>query len=230
VPVGDEVIYVGGFGRRGPLDLVQALQPDGRLTDLPPLPSARGSLAAVALGDSLFALGGRDTERVLNDVLVLDLAGDGTWAALPRMSAAREAAAAVRLGGTLYVLGGRDATGRVLASVESLTLTDTNDDAEDAPTADALRLAPNYPNPFDESTTIPFAVPGSSSGATVRLTVFDLQGRLVATLVDAPLPPGRHRVHWDGRTSAGTPARSGVYFYRLQHEGRMVYAMMTLVR
>ncbi|NBC18547.1 MAG: T9SS type A sorting domain-containing protein, partial [Bacteroidetes bacterium] len=231
VTVDDRVVFVGGFGRLGPLDLVQMLHPDGQLSDLPALPEARGGLAAVALGDSIIALGGRiTTDRALDDVLVLDLSGGGAWEPMPRMNEARTSAAAVRVGGTLYVIGGRNATGRVLDTVESLTLSDTNDAADDQPTRHRLRLGQNYPNPFSGTTTITFSVPTTSSQAPVHLAIYDLQGRHVATLVRGTLPPGTHQVRWDGRTSAGNPVSSGVYFYRLQHEGRTVHAMMTLVR
>ena len=54
----------------------------------------------------------------------------------------------------------------------------------------------------------------------VRLDIFDVAGRHLATLVDGPRAPGDHEVAWDGTTGSG-PARAGVYFARLRTpEGR----------
>jgi hypothetical protein len=77
--------------------------------------------------------------------------------------------------------------------------------AESAPLAFALE--PNQPNPFALRTTIRYAVPTKSH---VRLEVFDLAGRRVATLVDADRDPGRHAAVFEGRDLA-----SGVYFVRM---------------
>jgi len=69
-------------------------------------------------------------------------------------------------------------------------------------------LAQNRPNPFDASTTIRFVLPDSRR---VRLGVFDVAGRRVASLVDGVRGPGAHSVAW---TPGALP--SGVYFYRLE--------------
>jgi hypothetical protein len=78
-----------------------------------------------------------------------------------------------------------------------------------APTA----LGPNYPNPFNPSTTIAFRL---AEAGTVDLRVFDVAGRLVRTLVSGRLDDGDHLVPWQGRDDAGRPVASGVYFYRLE--------------
>jgi hypothetical protein len=69
-------------------------------------------------------------------------------------------------------------------------------------------LAQNYPNPFNPVTNIRFTVPRSGH---VRLAVFDLLGREVASLVDSELPAGSYTVQWDGAGVA-----SGMYLYRMQ--------------
>jgi uncharacterized lipoprotein YddW (UPF0748 family) len=69
-------------------------------------------------------------------------------------------------------------------------------------------LAQNYPNPFNPVTNITFAIPQT---VRVRLAVFDLLGREVASLVDSELPPGAYTVQWDGSTAA-----SGMYLCRMQ--------------
>ncbi|QXD16905.1 T9SS type A sorting domain-containing protein [Rhodocaloribacter litoris] len=86
----------------------------------------------------------------------------------------------------------------------------------------AFTLGANYPNPFGPETTIPFALPRH---ATVRLAVYDLAGRRVATLADGDFPPGFHEVTWDARALA-----SGVYLVRLEAGDFVQSRKLTLVR
>lgn len=90
-----------------------------------------------------------------------------------------------------------------------------------------LELAPNYPNPFNPSTRVAFGVPEAGQ---VRLEIFDITGRRVATLVDERVAAGWHEVTWRGRDGAGRAVASGVYIYRLEAGGRSVARRMVLVR
>ena len=74
-------------------------------------------------------------------------------------------------------------------------------------------LEGNYPNPFNPTTTIQFDVPESSG---VRLEVYDMMGRRVATLVDGSYSAGRHQVQWNATNDAGERVASGIYIYRMQ--------------
>lgn len=74
-------------------------------------------------------------------------------------------------------------------------------------------LFQNRPNPFRGTTAIRFALP---KGSVVRLEVFDVQGRRVATLANAYLPAGYHVVEWDRRTEGGAQLRAGIYHYRIR--------------
>jgi photosystem II stability/assembly factor-like uncharacterized protein len=76
----------------------------------------------------------------------------------------------------------------------------------------SLFLAPARPNPVAHGTAIRFGLP---SAGRVSLRVFDVQGRVVAALVDGALPAGTHDARWDTR-AAGRPLPSGVYFVRLE--------------
>jgi len=75
-----------------------------------------------------------------------------------------------------------------------------------------LLLEQNRPNPFNPSTAIRFHLP---EAGRVRLDVFDVRGRLVATIVDGRLPAGNHVAEWDGRDATGGACSSGVFFCRL---------------
>jgi uncharacterized repeat protein (TIGR01451 family) len=87
---------------------------------------------------------------------------------------------------------------------------------------DQYELKQNYPNPFNPQTQITFGVPTSGD---VRLAVYDVLGRQVATLVDGFKPEGRHTVTFDASRLA-----SGMYLYRLDAGTHRVTRMMTLLR
>lgn len=75
-----------------------------------------------------------------------------------------------------------------------------------------FELRQNYPNPFNPSTSITYSVPEASR---VRIAIFDVLGRYVATLVAANSDPGTFSVSWDGNDHAGRPAATGVYVCRM---------------
>jgi len=81
---------------------------------------------------------------------------------------------------------------------------------EDVPTA--VALLGNYPNPFNPSTTISFALPRAMD---VRLDVYSLRGLRVKRLLHGEQGAGRHHVVWDGTDHAGKTVASGVYMTRL---------------
>jgi PKD repeat protein len=74
----------------------------------------------------------------------------------------------------------------------------------------------NYPNPFNPSTTISFRIPEASQ---VRVEVYDILGKRVATLMDGNISAGTHSVVWNGNDSYGNSVGSGFYFYRITVNG-----------
>ena len=76
-------------------------------------------------------------------------------------------------------------------------------------------LLTSYPNPMNPLTHIEYRLPEASS---VRLGIYDLEGRLVTILVDRRQGPGLQSVTWDGQTDAGMQAASGTYLIRLETE------------
>jgi hypothetical protein len=93
-------------------------------------------------------------------------------------------------------------------------LQNTVDEPTGTPTiAHRNSLSQNYPNPFNPSTSIEFTVRDRTK---VSLSVYDVSGKLVRTLLNEERTPGEvHQVTWDGRNDAGQSVSSGVYFYRL---------------
>jgi subtilisin family serine protease len=94
----------------------------------------------------------------------------------------------------------------------------------------SLGLGSNIPNPFRGATTISYSLNGVADNRTVRLRIFDVSGRLVATLHDGATSPGQHAATWDGTRSDGRAAGNGIYFYRLESGTKSVARRMILVR
>jgi len=92
----------------------------------------------------------------------------------------------------------------------------------------AFTLSQNYPNPFNPTTTISFDIPEENKN--VKLSVYDLRGRHVATLIDSDLEPGNHKIIWDGRNDRGEVVSSGVYFYTIKTGDHVATRKMTVVR
>jgi hypothetical protein len=89
-----------------------------------------------------------------------------------------------------------------------------------------LALEQNRPNPFNPRTTIHFSL---ATAGPVRLRVYDVRGRSVATLADGAYAAGAHDVVWNGRTREGVAAAAGVYWYRLEASGTQAARRMILL-
>ncbi|MBD3217750.1 MAG: T9SS type A sorting domain-containing protein, partial [candidate division Zixibacteria bacterium] len=88
-------------------------------------------------------------------------------------------------------------------------------------------LNQNYPNPFNPETTISFELPADSK---VELTIYNILGEKVSTLVNEFKPAGAYEVIWNGTRDDGSTVSSGIYFYRL-NTGDFVKSMkMTLMK
>ncbi len=88
-------------------------------------------------------------------------------------------------------------------------------------------MGQNYPNPFNPATTIPFSI---KSEAEVKLTVYDVSGRLVRRLIDKRLPAGSYEAAWNGRDGGGRGMASGVYFAKLRAGSFCSVKKMVLMR
>lgn len=91
-----------------------------------------------------------------------------------------------------------------------------------------FQLFQNYPNPFNPNTTIRFILSRSSR---ITLIIYDVNGKEVMRLVDnQTLHAGEHEVSWDGKTSEGNVAASGIYFYKLNAGTKSFVRRMLLIR
>jgi hypothetical protein len=74
-------------------------------------------------------------------------------------------------------------------------------------------LEQNYPNPFNPNTTINFTL---SSESNVKLSVYDMTGKLIKELISTSMQIGNHNIEWDGTDDSGGKVGAGVYLYQLQ--------------
>ena len=89
------------------------------------------------------------------------------------------------------------------------------------------RLLPNYPNPFNGSTTIRYYLPAA---AAVHLDVYDIQGRRVRRLERGHITPGEHVIVWDGRNETENTVASGPYIVTLFGEEFFLSQRIFMVR
>ena len=90
-----------------------------------------------------------------------------------------------------------------------------------------FELKQNYPNPFNSETLIKYQLPVE---AQVSLTIMNVLGQHVITLVDEFRPVGFYEIGWDGSDSNGNPAGSGIYLYKIQAGDNTELKKMTLLR
>jgi len=88
-------------------------------------------------------------------------------------------------------------------------------------------LGPAAPNPAQEGTEFRIGLPRATS---IDFALYDLRGRKVRDLARGDLPAGEHLVPWDGRDRTGTRVPSGLYFYRLRVENRVLSGRIVMAR
>jgi hypothetical protein len=101
-----------------------------------------------------------------------------------------------------------------------------NDDDTQSPEPVDFGLS-NYPNPFNPETVIGFIAP---QAGTARLSVFNVKGQRVKTLYDGFVSKGHRSIVWDGQDERGTAVSSGVYFVRVEMNGRSQTHKMILMK
>jgi hypothetical protein len=91
-------------------------------------------------------------------------------------------------------------------------------------------VAKNYPNPFNATTIINFVIPYHLSNSETYLTIFDVQGKVIAHLIDQRLPAGNYLTKWNATNDQGELVSSGLYFYQVRVGEHRVVGKMHLVK
>jgi len=92
---------------------------------------------------------------------------------------------------------------------------------------DDMVLIQNYPNPFNPETTIEVRL---KEETFVILTIYNLSGQIVKHLISGMKSAGVHKILWDSRDNNGRFVTSGIYFYKLQKDGKILKKKMILIR
>lgn len=79
-----------------------------------------------------------------------------------------------------------------------------------------FNLAQNYPNPFNGITNIEYTLPNASF---IHLSIYNLKGELINTLINYEMNTGKHNIHWDGTNNLGNIVSSGIYIYTFNTKG-----------
>ncbi len=103
-----------------------------------------------------------------------------------------------------------------------------------APLPKTFELNQNYPNPFNPVTVISYTLHGTGGLGEIPprtvLSVYNVLGQKVITLVDEVQPPGTYSVEWDGTSSSGRAVASGIYLYRLERGSEQDVKKMILLK
>lgn len=117
---------------------------------------------------------------------------------------------------TFAVLAGDDlddlTRNSVAAQAKYNEITEVDSEPSRKETVQHFELSANFPNPFNQATVVRYQLPETS---WLKISVFDIQGRLVDRLVEQEQAAGRYSVQWQGKNIAGQAVPSGVYFLQM---------------
>lgn len=136
----------------------------------------------------------------------------------------------------LYYKGSGDAVGDIylkgcvindtLYGDTTNVVTSVKDLSENTPKD--FELYPNYPNPFNPSTSISFKINNSQ---TISLVIYDLMGKEVKRLIDNEFHySGSYKTNWNGKNTSNQSVASGVYYFRLIGDGIIITRSMVLMK
>jgi hypothetical protein len=128
----------------------------------------------------------------------------------------------------LLTISGVLLDGTALAGTDCILIKDKDPDIPGISESNAPVLGLAIPNPFNPTTRIRYDVP--ARGGKVTLRIYDVEGRLVRTLVNEHQSPGQKIATWHGRNAQGQSVATGVYFYRMTAPGFEMTRKMILLK
>jgi type IX secretion system substrate protein len=118
-------------------------------------------------------------------------------------------------------------TNKIVASVSDNQYTSYQKWIVEVVPAKKYELSQNYPNPFNGTTTIPFEL---QKDGNVNITIYDVLGRKVKTLINKPYTFGKHTISWDGTDANGIEVVSGIYFYSIKTNNFKKYRRLLIIK
>ena len=101
----------------------------------------------------------------------------------------------------------------------------SNDEINQLP--HAFNLYNNYPNPFNPVTTLRYDLP---EDALVNITIYDIMGRIVRTLINSQQNAGFKSIQWNANNDAGSPLSAGLYLYKVETDNFVQTRKMILLK
>ena len=202
------------------LDVVEEYDPaSDAWTTKQVLPIARLGLTACEFNRKIYAIGGSDgifDRPGMSTVEEYDPATN-KWEPRDGMPTPRVWHTSCAVAGKIYTFGGTTDgyfTGMV-ATTEVYTLSTTNVERNsmDKMTPEIFTLTPNFPNPFNPTTTIEYSL---AQPGRVRVSIYNLFGQHIRTLVDEEQNTGVHTHVWNATDEGGDRVSSGIYLYRIE--------------
>lgn len=226
-------VYVIG-GRAGPsTDANERYDPVAN-TWLPraALPTARSAMAMAPFDGRIYCSGG-EVPQLFGVTELYDPVANA-WNCAESMPIPRHGVAAVTLDDRILVpaggvVQGLDPTNIVDSFVPEALVPVADPTVDSVPAPVALRLLPPRPNPFSAHTRLRLAL---ARDVRVTLSIHDVTGRLVRTLIEGTVRPGAgvYDVTWDGRDARGHALGSGRYYARCRASGRLTTTSLSLLR
>lgn len=166
--------------------------------------------------DSLLTAAGISEENL---VIAYYDSAKAKWHALPtEIDKTKKVATAITNHFSLWMLTDKN-NSEIISNVDEHT--------ENNSIPSEFKLHQNYPNPFNPTTIIRYELKQASF---VTLTVYNLLGQRVRTLVHSEMPAGSYDVMWDARSDSGAPVASGIYLYRIKAGNFSEIKKMVLIR
>ncbi len=121
---------------------------------------------------------------------------------------------------------GQAGPGKLVLSAIDFTVNPTDNEVVEVAPSKAM-LQGNYPNPFNPTTTIKYNAPVNGN---VNVSVYNVKGQLVKTLVNEHKAAGEHSIVWNGEDNNGQQTTSGIYFYKMTSGNRTETQKMIMVK
>jgi flagellar hook assembly protein FlgD len=132
---------------------------------------------------------------------------------------------------SLFIDNGTIVKKYLLSQIDSITffvpITAIKGEGSDQVLLAKFSVTQNYPNPFNPSTKIQFQLPGAGK---VRLTVYDINGRLIKEIFSGNKQAGQYTFEWNGQNSNGVKVSTGVYFYSVEYNSTLLTKKMIYLK
>jgi len=219
--VNDNIYLIGGWGS----NLVEEYNViSSKWHSKSTLPVATGG-GGVAVDDSLiYIIGGRSTD--FNEFQCYNTKTD-LWTLLTPMPTPREGLVSAIVNKKVYSITGSAPSGfpYISANEEAKDIISDANITYNQPVE--FYLYQNYPNPFNPGTRIEYSL---KKPEKVSLSIYNLQGKEIKTLINEYQSAGKKSVYWNGKDNSGNEVASGIYFYEIQSNNYNLIKKMILLR